>query len=331
MIRSVLTAVLCLPVLAFAGGEAPARSGNFVCNGGHYRCQSKPEEYGYHQFAMRRIKDFAGYSDLLPPGEPLEHYQSFLAELDSRRADTNAVAFWADAMARAHKARVWGAFASARSELPKGQDAQLIGLEIDVLNDGLPGVHPNQSKVGLQIVGFGRTNTNAIEVLAQSRDSGRFSNIFNVQPNAATEDGAIFGIAPQQTGVGLNMLGSTFRDSAILLSANAPLTFRGTEGQRDARIYRDNIDSGHLVLQASGSGIRITNSANEANLLVIDDRGNIRPDSLVAGKLLWTAKLFAGLLLLSLLLNALALGLIWRMRATARRARTEGGGSKSAM
>ncbi|MGN5480591.1 hypothetical protein ACTMU2_39235 [Cupriavidus basilensis] len=80
-----------------------------------------------------------------------------MTELESHRTNTNAAAFWSDASAEVDKARVWGAFVSARSSLEPGNDAQLIGLEIDVLNDGLPGLRPNQSKVGLQIASvFGK-------------------------------------------------------------------------------------------------------------------------------------------------------------------------------
>lgn len=268
-----LLVMITWPVFAFADDDNPIKSGNFLCKGGHYHCSVPPSEYKYHQFGMTHLEDFAGYSDLLNPGPPLLHYQTFLVELDSRRADTNAVAFWGDAMARANKTRVWGGFFSARSELKPGDDAQLIGCEIDVLNDGLPGIYPNNSKVGLQIVGFGKTNTNAIEVLSQDKDKGNFMNIINVQPNTISEEGTLFGIAPQHANIGLNLLGSKFNDSAILLSSNNPITFR-TDVENEAKIYTD--DNGYLVLKLGVAGLRIIDEENSTdNLLFLDTKGNL--------------------------------------------------------
>jgi hypothetical protein len=317
--------LLLLLAPAVAGQEIVNRpAGIFICDSEHPRCAvSDQATYRYHQFGMQPgIGQFSGVSDVLGPGAPLDHYQTFLAELISRRADTNAVALWADTMSRVDRGRVWGAFASARSELPPGQDSQLIGLEIDVLNGGLPGRYPHASKVGLQVVGFGAENTNAIEVLTEGSTSGQFVNVFNVQPGTTTPDGTIFGIAPQRAALGLNLEGSTFSDSAILLSDLARISFRDGARGGDAAIYRDAFDRGHLVLQAGPAGLRVTDSGNTANLFRLSADGRSQFDVIVAKRYLVGlagTSLDVGALLLALtsacaLLLAFCLHLLVRLR-----------------
>ena len=116
--------------------------GLFVCDGVHPRCTWVDQStYPYHQFGGQHVGQMSGVSDVLENGPPLIHYQTFLTELISQRPDTNAVAFWADAASVVNNGRVWGGFISARSGFStSGADSQLIGLEIDVLNGGLPGV-----------------------------------------------------------------------------------------------------------------------------------------------------------------------------------------------
>lgn len=223
-----------------------------ICKNGHPHCAFAPGLYPYHQFAGRPLQDFVVLSDVLTPGPKLEHYQSFLSEVISQRPDTNAVAVWGDATGSADKSRVWGGFFTARTAnvlgKPTPKDAQLIGLEIDVLNSSLPGVFPNDSKVGLQIVGFGHTNTNAIELLTEA-PGGKFINGINVQPGAIAPEGTLFGVAPQKAKLRINLQDSQFDDAAILLSPNNRVTFRHS-GQADASIWRDEIFEGHLVLSS---------------------------------------------------------------------------------
>lgn len=276
--------LIALALLASASGAwsqelIQSPDGIFVCHGAHPRC-SWPDQatYPYNQFGMQHVGQMSGVSDFLADGPALIHYQTFLAELISQRADTNAVALWADAQSQVNGGRVWGGFLSARSDfsrLPAGSnpDSQLIGLEIDVLNAGLPGVYPNASKVGLQIVGFGNRNTNAIEILTQT-PSAAWQNVINIQPGTVAPDGTVIGMAPQNAGVGINFLGSRFADSAFLVSENQRITFR-TAGTSDAAIWRDDINNGYLVLQAGPPGLRIVNSDNTANLLMVTSDGDL--------------------------------------------------------
>lgn len=119
------------------------------------------------------------------------HTQGLLVEGWNFTSDVNTVAIWGDALAARTQAKVWGGFLSARSNLlqdwapytppadPPSDDkfdAQLIGLEIDVLNGGLDsGQRVNEksyplAKNGLQVVGFGKRNSAAIEVRCEDSD-----------------------------------------------------------------------------------------------------------------------------------------------------------------
>lgn len=267
------SALACAPAGAQVVESNPY--GVFICDPLHPRCQwADQSTYPYHQFAGQHVGQYSGISDVLEPGPALPHYQTYIVELISQRADTNAVAFWADAMSVVDKGRVWGGFISARSEFKTaGADSQLIGLEIDVLNAGLPGVYPNASKVGLQIVGFGNPNTNAIEI-AVDGPRAAFQNIINIQPNALAADGAVIGMTPQNAGRGIDFYGSHFADAAFLVSANQKFVFRSA-GLGDASIYRDEFSNGYLVLQAGPPGLRITNSENSTNLLIVQADGDL--------------------------------------------------------
>ena len=280
--REIVAAVLMAPALALAAqAQWLSPDSRFYCHGGHPRCQSEPSQYRYPQFhGESGIGGFAGFSDVLANGPHLTQYQTFLSELESYRPNTNAVALWSDAAARVDGARVWGAFISARSGLLPGNDAQLIGLEVDVLNDGKDGISPAQSKVGVQIVGFGKKNTNALEIMSQSPSSGRFMNGVTIASGAIDRDGTVIGVGSQKARVGLNLEHSAFADSAVLLSPDSPITFRQA-GLADAKIYRDKFGKGSLVLRAAPDGIRLTTSHDSANILAIDDEGRISRSSLV--------------------------------------------------
>lgn len=257
------------------------QDGIFICHGDHPRCSWPDQEtYPYPQFSMQHVGQMSGVSDLLPNGPSLEHYQTFLTELITERPNTNAVASWSDATSVVNNGRVWGGFISVRSGFshlsPVEQataDSQLIGLEVNVLNGGLPGVYPNQSKVGVQIVGFGNANTNALEVLTQT-PSAAFQNILNIQPHAVSPNGAVIGMAPQAAARGIDFQGSTFSDGAMIVSTNQKFVFR-TPGLSDASIWRDDINNGYLVLQAGPPGLRIVNSDNNKNLLIITSAGDL--------------------------------------------------------
>ena len=119
-----------------------------------------------------------------------------LSEVWAFSPNINAVALWGDSAALYPGVKSWGGFLSARSwpvhwqeYVPAGApefkdknfDAALIGLEVDVLNNGLPHGSVSKtvgiplSKVGVQIVGFGKRNTAAIEIRSEDTDDAKLS------------------------------------------------------------------------------------------------------------------------------------------------------------
>ena len=213
--------------------------GVFFCHGNHPRCSwTDQTTYPYFQFGGQHVGQMSGVSDLLPNGPPLPQYQSWLTELISDRPNTNAVASWSDATSRVDGGRVWGGFISARTGFSQpGWDSQLIGLEIDVLNGGLPGVSPNLGKVGLQIVGFGNPNTDALQILTET-PSAAFQNILSIQPNSIAPTGAVIGMAPQHIARGIDFQGSTFSDGAFLLSPNQKIRIQNSWIERRLHLSR---------------------------------------------------------------------------------------------
>lgn len=126
------------------------------------------------------------------------HYQTVLYEVLNFTPGANAVPVWGDGQAVANGALAWGAFFSARSIYVKNVsgstknfdplqaaapsnlhanlasadfDCQITGIEVDVLNSGKPGVPPNMSKTGIQIVGFGNPNSHAVSVMCENFNS----------------------------------------------------------------------------------------------------------------------------------------------------------------
>lgn len=267
--------LILMPAFSMAQAKTWKEPGkDFICHGGHPRCAAPTGRYRYHQFGMQPgIGDFAGFSDVLHAGPTLIQYQTFLTELETYRPNTNAVASWSDAMARVNDSLVWGSFVSARSQLDAGSDAQLIGQEIDVLNDGKPGIAPNKSKVGLQIVGFGRQNTNAIEVLNQSPTSGQFSNGIVFGPTALAGDGAYLGAtSAKPVARGIDFQNVHFTDGAMMLSQGSAITFANRSGEKSA-ILTD--DSNQLVVRAGESGLRVIDSTSRRDLMTVTPAGDM--------------------------------------------------------
>ena len=188
---------------------------------------------------------------------------------------TNAVALWGEAVSNAPEARVWGGFLTATSK--EGMDSQLVGLEVDVTNDSLPGISPNESKVGMQIVALGTYEcTNGIELLAAGNSS--WNNGILISDGTISESGAIIG-SSQTTPIktGIDFTNTPFTNAAVAISNNSKITMQSKSGN-PAAIYTDDIDDGYLVLQAGRSGVRITNNENDKNLMVIHAAGTIEAD-----------------------------------------------------
>lgn len=259
--------------------QAVVKSGYLVRDGYEDTFFSADEKY-YHQFPDgMEIGGFVGISDYLEAGDPIDHYQSMITELISDREDSNAVAMWSDAASVADGGRVWGGFISARSGLETGQDSQLIGLEVDVLNGGLPGEAPNASKVGVQIVGFGELTTNAVEILTDER--GRWQSGIVIDNGAMAEDGTVFGCT-QNTPValGIDFRSTPFSEAAMAVSNNSKIIMQSIIGE-PAAVYTDDIGDGSLVFRAGVSGLRITSNDGRKDLLTLKADGSLDPKCLV--------------------------------------------------
>jgi len=222
------------------------------------------------------------------PAESFTHQsEGVYSTIHNYSPTTNGVALWGEARSKAKGSRVWGGFLNVASE--KNLDAQLVGLEIDVTNDSLPGVSPNESKVGMQIVALGPHEcTNGIELLAAGKSS--WHNGILLTNGTISEDGTILGCS-QETPVktGIDFSNTPFTNAAIDISNNSKIVMQSKSGN-PAAIYTDDINDGYLVMQAGASGLRITNNANDANLLILNADGTISPDCLAYQAILGSNK-----------------------------------------
>ncbi len=236
------------------------------------------------------------------------HYQNVLSEVWNFKKATNAVSIWGDSASLVSGAKSWGAFFSARSNAtgflenkhlasywPEGLapndpgdfDCQLIGVEIDVLNGGKPGVYPNMSKTGLQIVGFGNPNSMGIEVRAQGAASqdpdkwkGQFANgIYFL--NSLTPDGRLVVADIAQGQIGLDFRRPLFKRGAISLRSEGAGTGILYNGGRSGEIYgglrwpKAQDKKNWLTLRAGDGGVRIASRDNRKEFFRIDNHGGI--------------------------------------------------------
>ncbi|WP_240761388.1 hypothetical protein [Nitrosococcus wardiae] len=230
------------------------------------------------------------------------HYQSLLVELTSVLPGANAVPIWGDSTAAVSGASAWGSFFSARSycdnpviettlpqavqECSKDFDAQLTGLEVDVLNAGKPGVYPNMAKHGVQIVGFGNPNSHALSIIAHGFDrpedqqDGQFEAVLYAQ-NALVPQYGRFMVSDQSRAMmGIDYRKTLFTQGAGLFrseGAGTGLIFNEGKG---GEIYAGNRWPGQetddwLTLRAGVSGLRIVSNDNTRELLVVDRNGEV--------------------------------------------------------
>lgn len=238
------------------------------------------------------------------------HYQNLLSEVLNFSEGTNAVAVWGDSSAVVDGSKAWGGFFSARANAqqfseneqfsryipdnvnleydPSTYDTQLIGIEVDVLNGGLPGVYPNMSKTGVQIVGFGNPNSMAIEVRSEDTDK----DVNDEERRGVFESGIYFknSIAPygrllvsdlKQARIGLDLKNTLFTEGAIQLSSQQVGTGIIYNDGASGEIYGgerwDGTEdqNGWLTLRAGEGGIRIVSNDNTKELVAIDNFGGI--------------------------------------------------------
>lgn len=231
------------------------------------------------------------------------HYQLALFEVLNTSPGTNAIPIWGDGNAIANQSSAWGAFFSARSAkiqpdyhhddayptelleaLPSYDDfdAQLCGLEVDVLNNGKPGVFGNKAKHGIQVVGFGNPNSHALSVICENFDcppemqKGQFESGVYFQSSIHPEYGRMIVADFDKAHIGVDFRKPVFDWGAIQL--NAPRAGTGvvfSEG-RGGEIYsgprqQDGLDV--LTMRMGADGFRILNAEGTKEVLSIDSHG----------------------------------------------------------
>lgn len=226
------------------------------------------------------------------------HYQNLLSEVWSFSPTVNAVALWGDSGAFYPGARSWGGFLSARSwpvhwgeYLPPGTpnfedkdfDAALVGLEVDVLNNGMPqGTVSKQvgiplSKIGVQVVGFGKTNTAAVELRSEDSDDGARKvnerrgtwHYGIIEHNALNQDSTFLITTTPTSKTGLDMSRTRFTDSAIKINSDGAGTGIGFSHSGEFYSQGDK-----LVTRIGVGGLSIV-SPQGKEIVAIDKDGQI--------------------------------------------------------
>lgn len=267
-----------------------------------------------------RAQDYANFHN---------HYQNLLIETWNFTDNVNAVSFWADSAALTPGARNWGGFISARSwpfrwgeYLPDGTpdfadpdfDAALVGLEIDVLNYGLahgemsPKIGQKLSKIGLQLVGFGKQSTAAIEMRSLDTDAHELTGDQRsgtwyygiIANNCFNSESTFIKASFDDARIGLDFAVPEFNQGAIKIRSSKPgtgmLINEGTSGE----IFggpRPGADANRnwMNLRSGDAGVRVVSRDAARELLIIDEAGNVTiPGTLtLAGKKINPAKLAA--------------------------------------
>ena len=270
------------------------------------------------------------------------HYQNILSEVLNFQENSNAVSIWGDSYAVADQSKAWGGFFSARSGVtpflpgaafetyvpenaeiknePEKYDTQLTGIEIEVLNGGLPGVYPNMSKTGLQIVGFGNPNSMAIEVRCEDTDK---EGVSPDERKGVWESGIYFknSLAPygrvlvtdfEKAKIGLDFRNTLFSEGTISFKTQQVGTGILLNDGNSGEIYggqrwNEGEDlNDWLTLRAGNGGIRIVSQDNTRELVAIDNFGGIylNGDIYLNGKKLpdYSLKLFSPIIVLLALL-----------------------------
>ena len=248
------------------------------------------------------------------------HYQNLFVETLNLTQGANGISIWGDSRTLTHGANVWGGFLSARStcaywdedsnqfwdryvpehvnrNCTREFDAQLTGLEVDVLNDGLPGVWPNKAKHGVQVVGFGNPNSHAFSVIVENFDrerqyqSGHFESILYAQ-NSLSDYGRFLVGDFDKGEIGIDFRKPIFTRGALAIRTNTHGEGIVINNALGGEIYggkrRPNFhDQGQwLTLKAGEGGLRIVSSDNTKEILAVDNFGGVY----LSGDLFWNGK-----------------------------------------
>lgn len=228
------------------------------------------------------------------------HYQNLLCETYNFSNNLNAVSIWGDSGAFVPGAKSWGAFFSARSWPVKWTgytpeygfkyadedfDAALVGVEIDVLNNGRnwgdpsPTLSSSMAKVGLQIVGFGKRNTAAIEVRTEDSDDPKNAPETRrgawqwgmIVRNALHEGSTLIHCENGTIKRGVDLSMSTFTEGALLISSRGKKSGITFDNGDSGEMYAEK--NGTLVIKGGFAGLRFELESGE--FISIDNNGEV--------------------------------------------------------
>ena len=233
------------------------------------------------------------------------HHQNVFSQVINATRGTNGIPFWGDGTAVVSGANVWGGFFSARSGcyepdligqyLPKSVDsgcgkdfdAQITGIEVDVLNAGKPGVFPNKAKHGVQVVGFGNPNGQALSIIAENFDrpqefrAGQFESILYAQNSIQAEYGRFIVADFDAASIGLDFRKPVFHNGAVVMNSSGMGTGIIVNEGKAGEIYGGirwpkAADPGNWQsIRIGEAGLRIVSNDNMRELLTVDNSGRI--------------------------------------------------------
>lgn len=233
------------------------------------------------------------------------HYQNVFSQVVNATRGANGIPFWGDGIAAVNGANAWGGFFSARSGcheldligqyLPKSIgrecgpefDAQITGLEVDVINAGKPGVFPNKAKHGIQVVGFGNPNGQALSIIAKDFDrpqefrAGQFESILYAQNSIQPEYGRFIVADFDAADIGLDFRKPVFHNGAVVINSSGMGTGIIVNEGKAGEIYGGirwpkAADPGNWQsIRIGEAGLRIVSNDNMRELLTVDNSGRI--------------------------------------------------------
>lgn len=318
----------CLAGLAaaqapLAGNESPVRGHHPFNEGLNIWFYGLDTALGGHLFVGDVVDQQLGFRNFRGEPRPIHrkedetadnyenthnHYQNLFVQTINKVGNVNAVSIWGDSTSVVNGAKSWGGFFSARSSCESfsargpfsaygghsldecvGHDNQLIGVEIDVLNASKPGIFPNMSKTGLQIVGFGNPNSMAVEVRSEDSDrakpgtppGGAFESILYIKNAIQPQYGRMLVADFEQAKMGLDFRRPIFTEGAFSFRSEGVGTGVVLNEGRSGEMYGGERwpgagdKGGWLTLRLGDAGLRVANNDNTREAIAIDNFGGV--------------------------------------------------------
>lgn len=175
--------------------------------------------------------------------------------------------------------KIAGQFTTVKG-IGDGVNAQLVGQEIDVINNRPADSEEHYTTAGMQIVTIGTADsTAAIELISDW--TSRWRHGIMIDEGAIAEDGTILACGQQDLmKIGIDLSNSIFSDSAILLNNDQCIKFEGTSFDvGSGLIYMSDDDQ--IVIQIGNKGLTVTTNDGLENILRITGEGEIAEDCML--------------------------------------------------